>query len=96
MTRLLHHQAPAPRNPPTSTPTPTPTHAQGLRFTVWPSPTGHAYPKLRLKYKPNLISMAGGCERMPVTDPSARATPLEPAQWAEMIANQKVRRLTGV
>mgnify|MGYP001806952287 CR=1 FL=1 len=28
---------------------------QNLRYTVWPSPEGHAFPKLRLKYKPNLI-----------------------------------------
>ncbi|GLC36573.1 hypothetical protein PLESTM_000461600 [Pleodorina starrii] len=61
---------------------------QGLFYTVWPA-DGHAFPKLRLKYKPNLISLAGGMEAMPITDPAARATPLEPAKWKEMIAQAK-------
>ena len=34
------------------------------------------YPKLRLKYRPNLISLAGGMQALPeVTRPEARATP---------------------
>ena len=33
------------------------------------------YPKLRLKYRPNLISLAGGMQLLPVTQPEARATP---------------------
>lgn len=63
-----------------------PTHVtQGLRYTVWPA-DGPMYPKLRLKLKPNLISLAGGMAGLPVTDPSARATPLKPSQWREMLA----------
>lgn len=60
----------------------------GLRYSVWPA-NGHMYPRLRLQYKPNLISLAGGMEALPVTDPAARATPLEPAQWKDMIARAK-------
>ena len=45
----------------------------------------HLYPKLRLKYKPCLISLAGGHGELPVTDPAARATPLTPGQWAAML-----------
>ena len=49
------------------------------------------FPKLRLKYKPNLISLAGGMERLPVTEPESRATPLEPTAWKDMIAEAEVR-----
>ncbi|PNW83046.1 hypothetical protein CHLRE_06g304600v5 [Chlamydomonas reinhardtii] len=66
---------------------------QNLRYTVWPSPEGHAFPKLRLKYKPNLISLAGGMEAMPITDPAARATPLEPAAWRDMIAQAEEKKV---
>ncbi|EFJ51382.1 hypothetical protein VOLCADRAFT_103426 [Volvox carteri f. nagariensis] len=62
---------------------------QGLRYTLWPA-DGHAFPKLRLKHKPNLISLAGGMEGLPITDPAARATPLEPSKWKEMIAQSQV------
>lgn len=66
---------------------------QGLRYTLWPA-QGHAFPKLRLKYKPNLISLAGGMEAQPITDPAARATPLEPAAWKQMIAEAQERKIT--
>jgi hypothetical protein len=38
---------------------------------------GHQYPRLRLKYRPNLISLAGGMQALPITDPSARAIPTQ-------------------
>lgn len=63
----------------------------GLHYTVWPAPD-HSFPKLRLKYKPNLISLAGGMQSFRITDPAQRATPLEPADWKRMIAEAKVRR----
>lgn len=47
---------------------------QGLFYTVWPA-DDHMYPKLRLKYKPNLISLAGGMQDLPITKPEERATP---------------------
>ncbi|KAJ9508204.1 hypothetical protein QJQ45_021529, partial [Haematococcus lacustris] len=64
---------------------------QGLRYSVWPSPGGHAFPRLRLQYKPNLISLAGGLQGLPVTQPEARATPLKPTQWKQMIAEAQVK-----
>lgn len=62
---------------------------QGLRFTVWPA-KGRMFPKLRLKFKPSLVSLAGGMTALPVTDPSARATPLQPAAWKQMLAGAQV------
>lgn len=58
---------------------------QGLRYSVYDA-DDHMFPKLRLKYKPNLISLAGGMSTIPVTQPSARATPVEPSQWKQMLA----------
>lgn len=45
------------------------------------------FPKLRLKLKPNLISLAGGMQQLPCTDPAMRATPLQPAEWREKMAH---------
>ena len=65
----------APRaSPPTGCPAPGPALPQGLFYTVWPA-EGHMYPRLRLKYRPNLISLAGGMQALPITQPEARATP---------------------
>jgi predicted sulfurtransferase len=47
----------------------------------------HMFPKLRLQYKPNLISLAGGMCTIPVTDPTARATKVKPSDWKSMLAN---------
>lgn len=58
---------------------------KGLRYSV-DVVEGHMFPKLRLKYKPNLISLAGGMESLPITDPSARATPLSPSEWRRLLA----------
>ncbi|KAL4857835.1 Rhodanese-like domain-containing protein 8 [Chlorella vulgaris] len=57
---------------------------KGLSYSVWPA-EGHQYPKLRLKYRPNLISLAGGMASLPVTDPGARAIPTQPAEWKRML-----------
>lgn len=57
----------------------------GLFYTVWKA-DDHMFPKLRLKYKPNLISLAGGMATVPVTDPNARATKVPPAVWKRMLA----------
>ena len=57
-----------------------------MRANSEPSPRGeHLFPKLRLKYKPNLISLAGGTASLPITDPGARAAPLSPRQWEAML-----------
>eukprot|EP00195_Chlamydomonas_chlamydogama_P010267 CAMPEP_0202891242 /NCGR_PEP_ID=MMETSP1392-20130828/1356_1 /ASSEMBLY_ACC=CAM_ASM_000868 /TAXON_ID=225041 /ORGANISM="Chlamydomonas chlamydogama, Strain SAG 11-48b" /LENGTH=470 /DNA_ID=CAMNT_0049574937 /DNA_START=148 /DNA_END=1560 /DNA_ORIENTATION=+ len=66
---------------------------KGLRYSVWPA-SGQMFPKLRLKYKPNLISLAGGMSGLPITDPASRATPLEPAAWKQMISQALERKVT--
>ncbi|KAK9845288.1 hypothetical protein WJX81_002464 [Elliptochloris bilobata] len=57
---------------------------EGLR---WSSQDvdGHQFPRMRLQFKPNLVSLAGGMTSLPVTEPQARATPLAPGQWREML-----------
>lgn len=44
---------------------------QGLRWSSFPVDS-HQFPKLRLKFRQNLISLAGGMTRLPITDPKAR------------------------
>ncbi|KAL6772292.1 hypothetical protein ACKKBG_A29660 [Auxenochlorella protothecoides x Auxenochlorella symbiontica] len=58
---------------------------EGLRYKLYPA-DDHAFPRLRLKFRPNLISLAGGMAAAPVTDAQARATPLDPLAWKEMLA----------
>lgn len=68
--------------------------AQGIRYSCDPA-EDHLYPRLRLQYKPNLISMAGGMKGVPVTDPDARAEPVSPADWKRMLLEvQRGRTLT--
>lgn len=63
-----------------------------LRYSVWPA-EGHMFPKLRLKYKPNLISLAGGLADLPITNPEARATPVSPKKWKEMAAEAEAKNV---
>ena len=58
----------------------------GLNYSVEPVPE-HMFPKLRLQYKPNLISLAGGMAGVPVTDPESRATKVPPEKWREMLTD---------
>ena len=44
---------------------------QDMRWSSFPVDSHH-FPKLRLKFKQNLISLAGGMTRLPVTDPKVR------------------------
>ncbi|CAM9000868.1 unnamed protein product [Rhodiola kirilowii] len=65
-----------------------------------PSRNGHAFPKLKLRYKPSLVQLEGGVSHLPLLDPSMRATPLSPSEWrrklkavkekSEKTANQNV------
>ncbi|KAK9906879.1 hypothetical protein WJX75_009638 [Coccomyxa subellipsoidea] len=55
----------------------------------------HLFPKLRLKIRPNLVQLAGGTRGLPITDPKARATPLSPSQWQEMLRNAMAPKTTG-
>ena len=66
----------------------TPPTAQGLHYTIFPVPE-YMHPKLRLKYRPNLISLAGGMLGLPMTDPAARATPVPPVEWRRMLAEAR-------
>jgi len=45
--------------------------AQGLRWSSQPV-DWHQFPRLRLKFRPNLVSLAGGMTGLPVTDPEVR------------------------
>jgi predicted sulfurtransferase len=54
---------------------------QGTRVSVYDSPTGHAFPRLTLRYKSGLVQLTGGTLHLPVLDPSARATKLKPEEW---------------
>ncbi|KAF6265177.1 hypothetical protein COO60DRAFT_1119106 [Scenedesmus sp. NREL 46B-D3] len=58
----------------------------GLFHTLWPA-RGPMFPKLRLKLKPSLISLAGGMQAIPCTEPGMRATPLDPQQWRVKLAH---------
>ncbi|XP_078440686.1 rhodanese/Cell cycle control phosphatase superfamily protein [Wolffia australiana] len=48
---------------------------------ISPSPAGHAFPRLRLRYKPSLVQLEGGSSHLPLVDPEMRATPLTPSEW---------------
>ncbi|XP_030499453.2 rhodanese-like domain-containing protein 8, chloroplastic [Cannabis sativa] len=52
---------------------------------VSPALNGHAFPKLRLRYKPSLVQFEGGDAHLPLLDPSMRATPLEPSEWRKKL-----------
>ncbi|KAH7289183.1 hypothetical protein KP509_31G062300 [Ceratopteris richardii] len=52
---------------------------------ISPSFDGHAFPRLKLRYKPSLVQVEGGTAKLPITDPSSRAIPLSPGEWKERI-----------
>uniref|UniRef100_A0A0E0D0I7 Rhodanese domain-containing protein n=1 Tax=Oryza meridionalis TaxID=40149 RepID=A0A0E0D0I7_9ORYZ len=54
-----------------------------------PSLCGHAFPRLKLRYKPSLVQLEGGCSHLPLVDPSMRATPLTPSEWRERLETRK-------
>ena len=54
---------------------------RGTRVSVYDSPTGHAFPRLTLRYKSGLVQLTGGTLHLPVLDPGARATKLKPEEW---------------
>ncbi|THG15364.1 hypothetical protein TEA_009457 [Camellia sinensis var. sinensis] len=50
-------------------------------FQISPALSGHAFPRLKLRYKPSLVQLEGGISHLPLLDPSMRAIPLTPSQW---------------
>ncbi|XP_052181623.1 rhodanese-like domain-containing protein 8, chloroplastic isoform X2 [Diospyros lotus] len=50
-------------------------------FQISPALSGHAFPRLKLRYKPSLVQLEEGISDLPLLDPSMRATPLSPSQW---------------
>lgn len=52
---------------------------------ISPALNGHAFPKLKLRYKPSLVQLEGGVSHLPLVDPSMRATPLAPSEWRKRL-----------
>ncbi|KAG2533668.1 hypothetical protein PVAP13_9NG036104 [Panicum virgatum] len=50
-----------------------------------PALAGHAFPRLKLRYKPSLVQLEGGSLHLPLLDPSMRAMPLTPSKWKERL-----------
>ncbi|WOL16864.1 rhodanese-like domain-containing protein 8, chloroplastic isoform X1 [Canna indica] len=48
---------------------------------VSPACNGHAFPRLKLRYKPSLVQIEGGVSHLPLVDPAMRAYPLAPTEW---------------
>ncbi|BFI31251.1 UPF0176 protein [Marchantia polymorpha subsp. ruderalis] len=61
-----------------------------LLVQISPSPEGHAFPRLKLRYKPSLVQVEGGTQHLPVTDPIARAVPLSPSEWTKRLDAAKL------
>ncbi|XP_021714731.1 rhodanese-like domain-containing protein 8, chloroplastic [Chenopodium quinoa] len=43
--------------------------------------SGHAFPRLKMRYKPSLVQFDLGAQDLPLLDPSMRAEPLSPSEW---------------
>ncbi|KAK9204850.1 hypothetical protein WN943_015115 [Citrus x changshan-huyou] len=52
-----------------------------LLVQISPALNRHAFPKLKLRYKPSLVQLEGGISHLPLLDPSMRAIPLAPSEW---------------
>ncbi|TVU44270.1 hypothetical protein EJB05_03706 [Eragrostis curvula] len=52
-----------------------------------PAWSGHAFPRLKLRYKPSLLE--GGSSHLPLVNPSMRAKPLAPSEWKERLEDIK-------
>ncbi|XP_078148094.1 rhodanese/Cell cycle control phosphatase superfamily protein isoform X2 [Carex rostrata] len=58
-----------------------------------PALNRHAFPRLKLRYKPSLVQMEGGISNLPVLDPGMRATPLSPSEWKQRL--QEARNINA-
>lgn len=54
-----------------------------------PSLYGHAFPRLKLRYKPSLVQYEGGTLHLPLLDPSMRACPLAPSEWRRRLQSRR-------
>ncbi|RDX81181.1 Rhodanese-like domain-containing protein 8, chloroplastic, partial [Mucuna pruriens] len=52
---------------------------------ISPSENGHAFPTLKLRYKPSLVQFEGGISHLSLLDPSMRAIPLSPSEWRDRL-----------
>ncbi|CAN6463465.1 unnamed protein product [Victoria cruziana] len=52
---------------------------------ITPATSGHAFPRLKLRYKPSLVQMEGGISQLPLLDPEMRAVPLDPSEWRKRL-----------
>ncbi|XVF53690.1 hypothetical protein PTKIN_Ptkin05aG0119000 [Pterospermum kingtungense] len=50
-----------------------------------PALNGHAFPKLKLRYKPSLVQLEGGISHLPLLDPSMLATTISPSEWRKRL-----------
>ncbi|CAI9113321.1 OLC1v1013898C1 [Oldenlandia corymbosa var. corymbosa] len=56
---------------------------------ISPAPNGHAFPRLKLRYKPSLVQLGEGFSQLPLLEPSVRAIPLTPSQWRNRLEAMK-------
>ncbi|MCO5606785.1 hypothetical protein L7F22_060975 [Adiantum nelumboides] len=61
-----------------------------LYVQVSPSFDGHAFPRLKLRFKPSLVQVEGGTASLPITDPSSRAISLSSREWKEKITQNSI------
>lgn len=57
---------------------------KAVRFSVYDAP-GHSFPRLTLRYKANLVQLAGGTAHLGVLDPHSRAQAVPPAEWHRLL-----------
>ncbi|XP_008443390.2 rhodanese-like domain-containing protein 8, chloroplastic isoform X1 [Cucumis melo] len=61
---------------------------------VSPAIDGHAFPKLKLRYKPSLVQLEGDFSHVSLLDPSKRAIPLTPSEWRKRLETLNGKRDT--
>ncbi|XP_037466271.1 rhodanese-like domain-containing protein 8, chloroplastic isoform X3 [Triticum dicoccoides] len=96
-------RTPAPRSPRTSTSSSGP-RKDAMAYADWvrkdrrfsdiliqisPALSGHAFPRLKLRYKQSLVQLEGGSCHLPLVEPSMRASPLTPSEWREKLEARK-------
>uniref|UniRef100_A0A453MML7 Rhodanese domain-containing protein n=1 Tax=Aegilops tauschii subsp. strangulata TaxID=200361 RepID=A0A453MML7_AEGTS len=62
---------------------------QGINAQISPALSGHAFPRLKLRYKQSLVQLEGGSCHLPLVEPSMRASPLTPSEWREKLEARK-------